>query len=211
MYILKRGGILLSLALLAGLMLSIGASPVVEAHGDIVSEFALVDNPLFTPGDGFGAGGSGNGVFKLDGRHLDDLEFDLNMDAEDLMPDTWYYLAVTVREGFGGVAVPVAFAVAGMARTDGAGRLEFEGEGVLPNVFDDPSPGITTWRIDQQVRLLGSPTENFCVECTLVCSPTTKVELNGDGQLVLFDTEDSHPGNGSGDEKHEHSGPPGHD
>lgn len=188
MYMLKRVVGLLSLALLAGLLLSMGASPVVEAHGDIVSEFSLVDNPLFTPGDGLGAGGSGTGVFNLDGRDLDDLKYDLEMEAEGLMPNTWYYLSVTVREGFGGVAVPVAIAVAGMARTDGRGNLEFVGHGVLPNVFaPNVNNGVKTWRIDQQVRLLGSPTENFCVECILVCAPTTKVELVRGSELVSFE------------------------
>ncbi len=187
MHRLKTLAVFLSIALLWGVMFS--AERPVEADGDIETEFAMVDNSLFTPGDGFGAGGSGTGKFELEGDDLDDLEFELQIEAEDLMPNTWYYLSVTVREGFGGVAVPVAIAVVGMARTDNTGRLEFEGESVLPNVFDDPTPGVTTWRIDQQVRLLGSATENFCVECILVCAPTTKVELV-DGELVLFGTDD---------------------
>ena len=39
------------------------------------------------------------------------------------------------------------------------------------------------WRIDQQIRQLGSGELGNCVECILVCSPTTKVELV-DGKLV---------------------------
>ena len=112
------------------------------------------------------------------------------MEAEDLMPNTWYYLSATVREvidgdfGMSGGTVPVAMNVVGAARTDGEGRLEFTGVGVLPNVFDSPAtPGVTQWRIDQQVRQLGSGELGNCVECILVCAPTTKVELV-DGKLV---------------------------
>jgi len=126
----------------------------------------------------------------LNGRDLDNLDFEMAIEAEDLMPNTWYYLSATVREvvggdfGMGGGTVPVASVVVGTVRTDGTGRLEFEGEGVLPNVFDTPvTPGVTQWRIDQQVRQLGSGELGNCVECILVCSPTTKVELV-DGKLV---------------------------
>ncbi len=173
--------LLLSLALLTGLVLSVSGGPPVEAHDEeaddeIESRFDLVDNPLFTPG-----GGAGEGKFELDGEDLDKLKFKLKMEAHGLTPNTWYYLAVTVREGFGGVQTPVAIAVAGMARTDSDGKLEFKGKGVLPNVFDGPGP----WRIDQQIRKLGSGTRNFCVECILVCSPTTKVELNDDGDGLV--------------------------
>lgn len=52
MYMLKRVIGLLSLALLVGLMLSIGASPVVEAGGKsnhIESNFAMVENLALTP------------------------------------------------------------------------------------------------------------------------------------------------------------------
>ena len=42
---------------------------------------------------------------------------------------------------------------------------------------------------DQSLRRLGGATENFYVECTLVCSPTTKIELV-DGELVPFGSGD---------------------
>ena len=119
----------------------------------------------------------------------------MNYKAADLDPNTWYYLAVTVREApdgannnFPGGVSPVALNVVGMARTDDEGRLEFESEGELPNVFDHPATtGVKHWRIDQRVRKLGlEPTEkDNCVECILVCRPTTKVELV-DGKLVPF-------------------------
>ena len=178
--------VLLSLALLTSLVFSISGTPPVEADGKkIKSEFNLVENPAFVdPVTGIA---SGEGEFELDGKNLDKLKFKLNMAAEDLTPNTWYYLSVTVREvedgafGPAGGNVPVGFAVAGMARTDDDGELEFEGKGILPNVFDDPvTPGVTEWRIDQQVRQLGSGDKGNCVECILVCAPTTKVELVGD-------------------------------
>ena len=174
----------MSLAVLAVLLVSIAGAPVVAADDEIETEFALVDNPTFTSGDGLGGGGVGTGKIEIDGEDLEDLEFELEIEAEGLTPNTWYYLSVTVREGFGGIAVPVAIAVVGTARTDDKGRLEFEGKGVLPNVFGSPATaGVTQWRIDQQVRQLGSGELANCVECILVCSPTTKVELV-DGKLA---------------------------
>ena len=76
--------------------------------------------------------------------------------------------------------MPVALFVVGMARTNAGGELEFEGEGAFaPGTFDTG----TQWRIDQQVRKLGKlPTnQGNCVECILVCAPTTRVVLNDDG------------------------------
>lgn len=180
--------VLLSLALLTILVLSISGAPPIEAHGDIESEFAMVDNPTFTPGDGAGAGGSGSGEFELDGEDLNDLEFELEVEADGLMPNTLYEIRVTVRLGFtAGKALPIASVVAGSAMTNDEGEFEAEGEGVIPNVFTAPGE----WRIDQQVVLPGSGTENNCVECALVCAPTTKVVLNDDGDgLVLFGADD---------------------
>lgn len=175
--------VLLSLALLTSLVLSLSGAPPAEAGGKkINSEFNLVENPSFVDPI---TGASGEGEFELNGKNLDKLKFELEIDAEDLTPNAWYYLSVTVRETFDGGIVPVAIVVVGMARADDEGRLEFEGRGVLPNVFEDPTPGVSTWRIDQQVRQLGSGEKGNCVECILVCSPTTKVELV-DGKLVPF-------------------------
>ena len=191
---------LVSLVVLAGLVLSVVASAPVVADDEIVTEFDLVDNADFTadiaPG---GVQEHGSGTIELDGGDLDDLEFEVTYEARDLEANTWYYLSVTVRETFVGISVPVAVVVVGMARTDGSGELEFEGEGVLPNVFDDfpITPGLVAdaeWRIDQQVRKLGkTPTnQNECVECILVCAPTTKVVLNedGDGLVPFGDADD---------------------
>ena len=181
--------VLSSLALVLLLVFSISGGPSAEAHDEeaddeIKSEFNLVENASFVDPI---TGASGEGEFELNGENLDKLKFKLEIDAEDLTPNAWYYLSVTVRETFDGGIVPVAIAVAGMARADDEGRLEFEGKGVLPNVFENPTPGVTTWRIDQQVRQLGSGEKGNCVECILVCSPTTKVELNDDGDgLISF-------------------------
>ncbi len=184
---------------LAGLVLIVVASAPAEAGGkQIKNSFNLVENPTFVSpingASGMLADGLG-GEIRFNGQNPDQLGFELKMAAKDLEPLTWYYLAVTVREShtdgtpdetFPGGIKPVAIAVAGMARTDGAGRLEFEGKGVLPNVFDDPvTSGVTKWRIDQQVRQIGSGELGNCVECILVCAPTTKVELV-DGKLVPF-------------------------
>ena len=181
--------VLLSLALATTLALSVSGAPPVEAGGDIESEFAMVDNPDFTPGDGFGAAGSGSGEFELDGDDLDDLEFELEVEAHGLMPNTWYDIRVTVRVGFtAGKAFPIASVVAGGAMTNDEGEFEAEGEGVIPNVFTAPGG---EWRIDQQVVLPGSGTEENCVDCILVCAPTTKVVLNDDADgLVLFGVDD---------------------
>ena len=184
--------VLLSLALLTSLVLSISGGPPAEAHDEeaddeIKTNFNLVDNSTFTPNIGpVGAETHGSGKFELDSENLDKLKFKLKIEAKDLEDNTWYYLAVTVREVVdgkflaAGKNVPVGFAVAGMARTNGDGELEFKGKGVLPNVFES---GVTEWRIDQQVRILGGADGNNCVECILVCAPTTKVELV-DGNLV---------------------------
>ena len=179
--------VLLSLALLTLLVFSIFGGESAEAGGkDIKTKFNFVQNPALV--DPVVPGRSGKGEFKLDGRDLDKLKFELNkVKASGLEPNAWYYLAVTTREvvggDFGGAGgdVPVGFAVAGMARADDEGRLKFKGKGVLPNVFDDPViSGVTEWRIDQQIRQLGSGEFGNCNECILVCAPTTKVRLDGD-------------------------------
>ena len=112
--------VLLSLALLTSLVLSISGGPPVEAGGKkIKSEFNLVENASFVDPI---TGANGEGEFELNGKNLDKLKFELEIDAEDLTPNAWYYLSVTVRETFDGGVVPVAIAVAGMARADDEGR-----------------------------------------------------------------------------------------
>lgn len=173
---------LVSLVVLAGLVLIVVTSAPVEAGAKkIKTNFNLVENTSFVATT-TRRGAMGTGQFKLDG-HLDSLEFQVRFKADGLLPNEVYSLRVTVREGFGGISVPVHAVVVGTVRTDHKGRLNFKGGGVLENVFD-PS-GVTTWRIDQQVTRAGIGTENDCVECVLVCSPTTKIELVG-GELVPF-------------------------
>ena len=158
-------------------------SPVAAGGDEIETEFAMVENSTFVDPI---TGAIGSGEIEIDGEDLDDLEFELEIEAEGLTPNTWYGLGVTVREGFDGTAVPVATVVVGMARTDDEGELEFEGESVLPDVFSGSAQG-ATWRIDQQVILANSGTKNNCVDCILVCAPTTKVEVV-DSELVPFGT-----------------------
>ncbi len=186
---------LMSLVVLAGLVLIVVVSAPAEAGGkQIKSSFNLVENPgLVFPllgASGLLADGLG-GEIRFNGQNPNQLGFELKMAAKDLESLTWYYLAVTVREApdgasgtFPGGVKPVAIAVAGMTRTDDAGRLEFKGRGLLPNVFDFPeTSGVDHWRIDQQVRRIGDGELNNCVECILVCAPTTKVKLVN-GKLV---------------------------
>ena len=77
------------------------------------------------------------------------------------MPNTLYEIRVTVRAGFdAGKALAIASVFAGSAMTNDQGEFEAEGEGVIPNVFTTPAE----WRIDQQVVLPGSGTENNCLD-----------------------------------------------
>ena len=183
--------VLLSLALLTSLVLSVSGAPPLEAHGDIESVFGLGQGPrdangvpFLTPNIDPAVAPSGTGEFELDGD-LDDLEFELQIEAEGLLPNTEYDLTVSLREGHGGLQPVVAFVSAGTATTDDEGRLEFEGEGAFDaGLF---TTGSTLWRFDQQIRGAGGggtePT--FCVDCIIVCFPTTLVELV-DGELVPF-------------------------
>ena len=126
----------------------------------------------------------------------------MEVEAHDLIPNEWYYITATVREGFAGGASnkPIAVAGVGMVKTDGDGNFEFEGEGVFPNVFEE-DPDVTTWRIDQQIKQLANIPDVIgnCHLCILVCSPTTKVELV-DGELVLFGSDVGDDDDGDGDD-----------
>ena len=178
--------VMLGLIVLTGTTLIMSGAPV-QAGGqpsqNIESDFSLVENALFTPITD--PPPSGSGSFKLSNRHLHkNLRFTLEIEADGLLPNTEYYLSATVREGFSGGVPTKAEATAGTATTDSEGRLEFKGKGVFS--ADAFTTG-TTWRIDQQVRLVGGGggTLGVCFECVLVCSPTTKIELV-DGKLVSF-------------------------
>ncbi len=201
--------VLLSLALLTSLVLTISGAPPVEADGDIESEFDLGQgprvpatgipgfpelmpgDPVITPNIPAIEAPSGSGEFELDGD-LDDLGFELEIEAEGLVPGAWYFLGVTLRKGHGGLQPFVENGVvdAGMARADAEGRLEFEGEGAFEA---DLFTGSTLWRFDQQIRRADGPgggaEPTWCVNCILVCFPTTLVELV-DGELVPFGDDD---------------------
>ena len=60
-------------------------------HGQLENA-RIFENPTFVSPI---TGASGTGTFELDGE---DLEFKMAIEAEGLMPDTWYYLSATVRE-----------------------------------------------------------------------------------------------------------------
>ncbi len=180
--------VLLSLALLTSLVLSISGAPPVEAHGDIESEFAMAQNTSFVTVEPNTLGAGGSGEFELDGDDLDDLEFELEVEAHGLLANTLYQIAVSVRKGNASAFdFPVEVVVVGSAMTNDQGELEAEGEGVIPNVFGEASPG-DEWRFDQQVLRLGiGPGPAACVDCVLVCRPTTLVVINDDGDgLVPF-------------------------
>ena len=186
MYGFRRVAAPLSLALLTGLLLSAAAAPV-EADGDIESEFDMVQNTAFVNVDPGTVGAGGSGEFELDGEDLDDLEFELEVEADGLLANTLYQISISVRAGHGApFAVPLVTVIAGSAWTNGQGELEAEGEAVIPNIFGGASAG-DKWRIDQQVLRPGAgPGPAACVDCVLVCAPTTPIVLNDDGELVLF-------------------------
>ena len=173
--------VMLSLIVLTGTTLIMSGAPV-QAGGQpshIESDFRMVENEPFTPIPGTGAG---SGSFTLNGKHLQNVN--LEIEANGLAPNTEYYLAVTVRNGFDGTIAPIEEVFVGTATTNGVGRLEFKGKGVIPAEAFDVG---TIWRIDQQVRIVGGlgGTLDVCFECVLVCRPTTKVKLV-DGKLVEF-------------------------
>lgn len=214
MFTFKRVVGLLSFAVLAVLLLSIGAAATVQAHNDkIKSTFAM--NPLGPDDTVPSPGAIGSGEFELDGEKLNNLEFKLEVDATGLVPNTEYQISIQVRSDTGPPAGPAdAIIVVGKAWTDAQGEFKAEGEGVIPNL-KKLTPGATKWRIDQQVLQIGSgagtPTD-ACVDCILVCRPTTRVMLNPTGHgVVLLGDDNSRPGNGFGDDNHGHSGPRGHD
>ena len=79
---------LLSLALLTLLVFSMSGAPPVEAGGDIESEFKMHQNTSFVNVEPGTLGASGTGEFELDGDDLDDLEFELEVEANGLLPNT---------------------------------------------------------------------------------------------------------------------------
>lgn len=131
----------------------------------------------------------GSGTFSLNPHALKNLKFSITIEASDLAINTEYGISVSIRDIPGLLDGPDGDVEVGMATTDGAGNLTFEGSAVLPNPVEVSPEGIATgWRIDQRITLFGQGTNlNNCINCTLVCSPTTKVMLNKNGnQLIPF-------------------------
>ena len=191
MYSIKRVTGLLSLTLIAILLLRIATAATVLAFGgNVKSTFAMKDNPTFTP-DIAPIGteeAHGSGKFRLDGEDLNNLKFRYQVKAFDLMPDTWYQASITVRDLTDpNTDGPDDTVVVGWAQTNAIGRLNFAGTAVLPDPTGTSPQGIVSgWRIDQQIRLPGAGTLlNGCVDCVLVCSPTTKVQLNPSGDGLI--------------------------
>ena len=181
MYILKRVGGLLSLAVLATLMLSIASSSVVEADGKgnhIGNKFVMVENqPLTPPTD---ASGSGQLSFNTKKG-----EFDLTVKAQGLEPGVVYHVRQTIRNGMAGnvPALATLFDVAVVA--DSNGNIKVARKHVSLDILNIPGIDVNgPWRIDQQITRegVGNASGN-CLDCVLVCRPTTKISIV-DGQLV---------------------------
>ena len=186
MSIFKRIATLLSFAVLAVFLLSIGATATVLAdNGNIFSEFKLVENSLFV--DPMGA--SGSGTFELDGRDLDNLKLKYKVKADNLMPKTWYKAAIVIRDLTDpNLDGPDDTVVVGFHKTNANGSLNFVGKAVLPDPTDSSPNGIVSgWRIDQHLSLAAGPgtDRNHCVDCVLVCMPTTHVQLNAAGDGLI--------------------------
>ena len=173
----------LGLSILTSLILINPGTPVeAGARGNhIDSKFELVANPMFTPGDD---DLSGSGKFAYDPKKG---EFDITVEAEGLEPGELYNVTATIREGkAGGVpAVAKFFNVAVVADDNGKIKVTRKHR-FLELLNEAPGDGSNNWRIDQQIRLAGVGdvgTVGGCVDCILVCSPTTKISLV-DGELV---------------------------
>ena len=197
---------LIGLVIITGLLFSIIMVPSVLAgnsNNKINSTFAMHDNTNtpFTPElGGFLSHHSdpdatadeethGSGTFSLNPHALKNLKFSVTIEAHGLAANTEYGISVSVRDIPGVLDGPDGDVEVGKATTDGDGNLTFEGSAVLPNPVEVSPEGKTTgWRIDQRITLDGQDTNlNNCIDCTLVCSPTTKVMLNKNGnQLVPF-------------------------
>ncbi len=157
----------------------------VAAKPTIVDEFEMVENPVFVNTTEGPAAGMGKVEAVVVGES--DFKFDLQMDATKLRPNTVYSVTLDVRAGQGSpVGRPSNASVfVGQAYTDGAGTLHFEGQGVIPDVFKIGGGDATKWRIDYELRFSGSGEGlGGCTDCVLVCRPPTKIEKDGDGNLV---------------------------
>ena len=174
---------LLGLSILTSLILANPGAPV-EADSEsnlIESKFEMVENKAFTPGDG---DLSGRGEFTYDPKKG---EFDITVKAEGLEPGILYNVTATIREGkSGGVPAVATFFNVAVAADDN-GKIKVTRKHRLLELLNlAPGDGSNNWRIDQQVRLAGvgdAGTIGGCVDCILVCRPTTPISLV-DGELV---------------------------
>ena len=179
MFSVKRIAVLLSIVVLAGGLLSVARAPSVEAGGNgnhIETKFSLVENPLFVA-DPPSLGASGKGKFDFNTKKG---EFNLNVDAGGLVPGEVYRVTQTVRHGKSGFD-PAVIILDEEVTADSKGRISFMTKHVALDIFAVGAVGDgPNWRIDQQIRLTGSGTTGGCVDCILVCSPTTKINAVGD-------------------------------
>ena len=178
---------------MTGLLFSILMAPsVLAGSGKIKTEFAMKDNSAFTPAIGDPNTVHGSGTFKLDGKGLDDLAFELKFKAEDLLPNTWYRASITIRDTYNAPSelnTADAMVVVGWTKTNKNGKLSFKGRAPMPNPVSVTPAGSVRWRIDQQITRPGfGETNGGCVDCVLVCAPTTKVKLNATGDGLILDS-----------------------
>ncbi len=177
MYIFKRIAVLLSIAVLVGVSLNLARAPSAEAGDNVFTNpFVLGENLTFVDPQGTTGGGeirfnTKNGTFLL------------KIHAENLVPGTVYRVTQTVRHSTSGLA-PAVIILDVEVTADREGRIKYvTTKPIFLNIFTVGAVGDgPNWRIDQQLRLTGSGTKGGCVDCLLVCSPTTKINVV-DGKL----------------------------
>ena len=185
---------LIGLAVMTGLLFSIILASGVLAgpkNNEFTTVYDMRDNGTFVPGgsnDDFG-----NGAFRfISPNALNNLKFSVTVDVSGLDPGEQYGISVSVRDlGTPATAGPDGDVEVGKAIADDLGNLKFTGTAILPNPMEVSADGATNadplkvgWRIDQRITLVDSnpsPGLNKCVDCVLVCAPTTKVILNEQG------------------------------
>ncbi len=162
------------------------ATLLVNAAPTIEDEFTMVENPAFVNATEGPAAGTGSIEANVVGES--GFQFAMEMDATKLRPNTVYTITAAVRAGQGSpVGRPAdADVFVGQGYTDTAGTLHFEGQAVFPAIFGIGGEEATKWRVDYQIRLSGSGEGlGGCTDCVLVCAPPTKIEKDGDGNLVM--------------------------
>lgn len=162
------------------------ASLRVTAKPSISGEFTMIENPAFVNATEGPAAGTGSIEANVVGDS--DFQFDIELDATKLRPNTVYTITASVRAGQESpVGRPAdADVFVGQGYTDTSGTLHFEGQAVFSDVFGIGGGDATKWRVDYAIRLSGSGEGlGGCTDCVLVCTPPTKIEKDGDGNLVM--------------------------